>query len=108
MFAIIQEGGKQYKVSIGSIIDIEKIKGKIGDNIELKNILMVKDDTGKVLLKDDLNDAKIKARIINQFKGKKVIIFKKKRRETYKKKFGHRQHYTKIQIEEIEYKGGEK
>jgi large subunit ribosomal protein L21 len=107
LFAIIQQGGKQYKIEVGTTVGVEKIKGNPGEKIELKNILMVHTDEGKVLSGEEVAKTFAKATIIEQYKGKKVIIFKKKRRETYRKRFGHRQKYTKVKIDEIHLKEGE-
>ncbi len=107
MFAIIEQGGKQYKVTIGQEIDIEKIEGEIGDKVELKNIILIQQDDGKMIAGDKIKDAVVQATIVKEGKKKKVIIFKKRRRETYRKKFGHRQIFSRIKINNILIKGGE-
>lgn len=107
MFAIIQNGGKQYKVSIGQEIDIEKIPGEGGDKVELKDIILIQKDDGTMLTGDRVKDVTIQATIVKEGKKDKVIIFKKKRRETYRKKFGHRQLFTRVKVNDIILKGGE-
>jgi large subunit ribosomal protein L21 len=107
LFAIIQQGGKQYKVNIGDEIDVEKIEGEPGNKVELKDIIMIQQDDGTTLASDKIKDAKIIATIIKEGKHRKVIIFKKRRRETYRKKFGHRQLFTKIKINDIIIKRGD-
>lgn len=107
MFAIIQNGGKQYKVSIGQEIDIEKIPGETGDKIELKDIILIQKDDGTMLSGDRVKDVIVQATIVKEGKKDKVIIFKKRRRETYRKKFGHRQSFTRVKINDIILKEGE-
>lgn len=107
MFAIIQNGGKQYKVSIGQEIDIEKIPGEAGDKIELKDIILIQKDDGTMLSGDRVKDVIVQATIVKEGKKDKVIIFKKRRRETYRKKFGHRQLFTRVKINDIILKEGE-
>lgn len=107
MFAIIQQGGKQYKIAVGTTLGVEKINGNPGEKVDLKDILLIQTDDGKVMTGKELKKTVAKATIVEQYKGEKVIIFKKKRRETYRKRFGHRQKYTRIKIDEINIKGGE-
>lgn len=107
MFAIIQNGGKQYKVSIGQEIDIEKIPGEAGDKIELKDIILIQKDDGTMLSGDRVKDVIVQATIVKEGKKDKVIIFKKRRRETYRKRFGHRQLFTRVKINDIILKEGE-
>ena len=107
MFAIIQQGGKQYKIAVGTTVGIEKIEGSPGEKVELNDILLIHTDEGKTITGDEVKKTVAKATIVEQYKDKKVIIFKKKRRETYRKRFGHRQKHTMVKIDEINYKGGE-
>jgi len=104
MYAIIQTGGKQYKVSPGDELRVEKLDGNPGDFITFDQILMVVDKDNIKLGKPYLEDSKVKARIIRHGKDRKIIVFKYKRRKNYKRKKGHRQHYTLVRIEEIEIK----
>jgi len=101
MYAIVRTGGKQYQVAQGDQLRVEKINGNVGDTIELNDVLMVvgeeKTDIGTPLLENTT----IKAKIVEQGKAKKVIVFKKKRRKGYRLKQGHRQPYTALAIEEI-------
>ncbi len=102
MYAVIKTGGKQYKVSPGEVIKVEKLNADIGDEIEISDVLLVAPDSGQAKVGQPIvNGAKVKARIIEHGRYKKVIIFKKKRRKGYKVKRGHRQHYTAIEIKEI-------
>ncbi len=101
MYAVIQTGGKQYKVSEGSRLQVERLDAEIGEEIELGEVLMVVDGSDVKVGRPFLDSASVKAQILEHGKGKKIIVFKKKRRKGYKKKRGHRQHYTTIQIKAI-------
>ncbi len=101
MYAVINAGGKQYKVKPGEILRIEKIEGKIGDTVSFDNVLMFSDGKNVRLGAPKLDDINVTANIIEQGKAKKVIVFKYKRRKRNRKKMGHRQRYTAIRIEDI-------
>ncbi len=97
MFAVIRTGGKQYKVTSGDVIAVEKLEGAQGDKVEISDVLMVDQTIGSSLVKG----AKVLAEIVKQFRDDKVIIFKKRRRHNYRRKKGHRQYLTEIKITEI-------
>lgn len=101
MFAIIKTGGKQYKVSEGDIIKVEKIEAEAGDKIEFDQVLMVAGDDVKVG-SPVVEGAKVSAEVLDQKKDKKIVIFKFKAKKNYRKKKGHRQPYTLIKIEKID------
>ena len=101
MFAIIKTGGKQYKVSEGDIIKVEKIEAKSGDKIEFDQVLMVAGDDVKVG-SPVVEGAKVKAEVLDQKKDKKIVIIKFKAKKNYRKKKGHRQPYTLVKIEKID------
>ena len=102
MQAVIRTGGKQYSVSTGDIIEVEKLPGNPGDEVELKEVLMVTPDKGEVSVGTPLIDkAVVKAKILGEKKGKKIIVFKFKRRKDYRNKNGHRQRYTSLEITDI-------
>ena len=102
MQAVIRTGGKQYRVKPGDVINVEKISGNRGDTVEFSEVLMVYDDEGAVKMGSQLVDnEEVKGRIISDEKGKKVIVFKFKRRKGYRRKKGHRQVYTRIEITDI-------
>ncbi len=101
MYAVIKTGGKQYKVSEGDLLKVEKLDGAVGDSIELAEILMVggkEVQVGTPLLPN----AKVTARIVEQGKDKKILVFKSKKRQGYRKKNGHRQPITRLKITGIE------
>ena len=98
MYAIIETGGKQYRVSPGQTLRVEKLDGSIGDSIELSDVLLVGGE-GETRIGQPLVDgAKVNAEIVEQGRAKKIIVFKKKRRKGYHKKQGHRQYFTSLKI----------
>jgi large subunit ribosomal protein L21 len=101
MYAVIKTGGKQYKVSEGDTIKVEKLAGDTGESIEISDVLMVGGEEVKIGA-PLLPDAKVTARIVEQGKDKKVLVFKSKRRKGYRKTYGHRQPITRLRITGIE------
>jgi large subunit ribosomal protein L21 len=97
MFAVIKTGGKQYRVVSGDVIKVEKLEGEAGATIALDQVLMLGDTIGTPLVAG----ASVSAEVIAQDRGPKVIIFKKKRRQNYRRKNGHRQDLTVLRITEI-------
>lgn len=97
MYAIVKTGGKQYRVSAGDALNIEKIDGKVGDKVALTAICVV---DGDKVTTDPVAATKVKveAEIVEQFKDKKVIVFKFKKRKNYQRKVGHRQQLTRVKI----------
>jgi len=101
MYAVIKTGGKQYKVSEGELLKVEKIEGNKGDTVSLDNVLMVSGE-GKIKVGTPVvNGAKVTGEIISEIKSPKIIVFKMKRRKGYRKKTGHRQKMTVLKIREI-------
>lgn len=101
MFAVIKTGGKQYKVQKDDKIFVEKIEGQDGSVIKLDQVLMIADEKKSAVGAPVLEGAIVEAKIIRQDRGPKITIFKKKRRQNYRRKKGHRQDLTYIQITEI-------
>jgi len=101
MYAVIKTGGKQYKVSEGDLLKVEKVEGAVGETVELDQVLMV--GGAEVKLGTPLvPGAKVKAQIVAQEKDKKILVFKSKRRKGYRKKYGHRQPITRLKVAAIE------
>ncbi len=100
MYAIIATGGKQYKVSEGDIIRVEKLDAEPGNTVTFDQVLAVSDDTLKV--GEDVAKATVSATVMEQGRGNKVIVYKYKRKSGYHKKNGHRQAYTQVKIDKIE------
>ncbi|MBE6064652.1 50S ribosomal protein L21 [Clostridium cochlearium] len=102
MYAVVVTGGKQYKVAEGDVIFVEKLDGEVDSTIELENVLAVNKDNGEFVVgKPVVEGAKVTAKVLKQGKAKKVVVFKYKPKKHYRKKQGHRQPYTKLQIEKI-------
>lgn len=101
MFAVVRTGGKQYRVEQGSILEIEKLPGDVGQTVSLDDVLLVADGSNTSIGKPTVKGASVQAQIIEQKKAPKVIIFKKIRRHGYHKKQGHRQQLTRVKVTEI-------
>lgn len=97
MFAVVRTGGKQYKVQKNDIIEVETIVGEAGDKVTLEEVLFVDGKVGAPLVAG----ASVKAELLKQKRGDKVIVFKKKRRQNYRRKKGHRQNLTVLKITDI-------
>ncbi|MEF9438710.1 MAG: 50S ribosomal protein L21, partial [Candidatus Mariimomonas ferrooxydans] len=101
MFAVIKTGGKQYKVQEGDVLNVEKLNMEKEKKVTFDKVLLVEDE-GKTLIGTPfVENALVRAEVIENFKDKKVLVFKKKRRKQYRKTRGHRQELTRIKIEEI-------
>ena len=101
MYAIVRTGGKQYQVACGDQLRVEKLEGNVGDTIHLDEVLMVVDGDQVRVGQPVLESVKVVAKIAEQGRAKKVIVFKKKRRKGFQVKKGHRQSFTGLKIEEI-------
>ena len=101
MYAVVKTGGKQYRVQEGDVLFVEKLDAEVDSTVELTEVLDVGGETLKVGT-PVVEGAKVTAKVVAQGKAKKVIVFKYKRKKDYRRKNGHRQPYTKIQIEKIE------
>jgi len=101
MFAVIKTGGKQYRVSPDDVIRIERVSGEAGDIISFKDILMLDDDGNKAVGTPLVDGAKVTGTLLEQTRGEKIIVFKKKRRKTYRRRNGHRQDLSVVRITDI-------
>ena len=105
-FAIIETGGKQYKVSASKILEIEKLNAKVGETIKFKNVLLLNDDKTTEIGSPSVSGATVEAKLLDNVKDRTVLIFHKRRRKHSRKKNGHRQRLSKIQITKILSKDG--
>ena len=105
-FAIIETGGKQYKVSTSKILEIEKLDAKKGETIKFKNVLLLNDDKNTEIGNPSIEGAEVEAKLLDNVKDRTILVFHKRRRKNSRKKNGHRQHHSKIQITKILAKGG--
>ncbi|MFC2170312.1 50S ribosomal protein L21, partial [Acidobacteriota bacterium] len=101
MFAVIKTGGKQYRVQEGDVIQVEKLNSDEGQKIRFDQVLLIEQEEKTLIGTPFVEKAEVRAVIVENFRGKKIIVFKKKRRKQYKRKTGHRQELTKVRIEEI-------
>lgn len=101
MYAVIRSGGKEYRISKGDIIRVEKLEGKLGDQVTLKDILMVSQEGRVELGTPQLTNALVMGEIVQQVKGKKVLTYKMKKRKNYRRFKGHRQNYTYLKVNDI-------
>ena len=102
MYAVVETGGKQYKVTEGDTLRVEKLDASVGETVELDSVCMLAKDDGVVLEKDALASAKVVAEVVRQDRAKKIRVYKKKRRKGYERTQGHRQAYTEIRVREIQ------
>ncbi|MTI95617.1 MAG: 50S ribosomal protein L21 [Firmicutes bacterium] len=101
MYAIVQSGGKQYRVSEGDVISLEKLNAEPGETVTLNEVLAVSTDEQLQVGNPLVANASVEAKVLEQGKGKKVIVFKYKAKKNYRRKQGHRQPFTKVSIEKI-------
>jgi large subunit ribosomal protein L21 len=102
MYAVIQTGGKQYKVEPGEELKVEKLEGKVGDEVLFDKVLLVSKEGNLKVGQPVLKSAKVAARIIGHGRGPKIVVYKYKKRKGYRKKQGHRQDFTGVKIVDIE------
>ena len=102
MYAVVKSGGKQYKVSAGDVLRVEKLDAQVGDKITLDDVLLLSDGKNIRVEPDDLAQAKVRARVTGHGRRRKIVVFKYKRRKRYRRKQGHRQWFTELAIENIE------
>jgi large subunit ribosomal protein L21 len=105
-FAIIETGGKQYKVSASKILEVEKLDVEVGKTIKFKNVLLLNDSTNTEVGNPNIEGATVEAKLLDNVKDRTVLIFHKRRRKNSRKKNGHRQRHAKIQITKIMSKDG--
>jgi len=105
-FAVIQTGGKQYKVSASEILKIERLNNEEGKTVEFKNVLFLNDDKTTEIGNPNIQGAKVEATILKNIKNKTILVFKKRRRKNSRKKYGHRQPISLIRITKIFSKNG--
>lgn len=98
MYAVVANGGKQYKLEPGEVLRLEKMTGEVGEKISLSPVLMVGGDGEPKIGQPHVAGAVVEATIIEQGKARKILIFKKKRRKGYRVKRGHRQHFTAVRV----------
>jgi large subunit ribosomal protein L21 len=101
MYAIVKTGGKQISLSPGDTVEVEKVEGNVGDEVELSSVLFVKGEDTFLVGTPLVEGASVTCGIVSQDKGKKIIVYKYKKRKGYRRKLGHRQLYTGLLVKEI-------
>ncbi len=101
MYAVVKTGGKEYRISKGDVIRVEKIEGRVGDQVTMKDVLMVSREGEVQVGNPFLTQAMITGEIVQEVKGKKIVTYKMKRRKNYRRTKGHRQTYTYLRVNEI-------
>jgi len=105
MYAVVNSGGKQYKVQQGEVLRVEKLSGDVGSSVTFDRVLMYSDGENVSIGQPLLDGVSVEGRIVEQGKAKKIIVFKYKRRKRFRRKKGHRQEFTAIQIDSIKARG---
>ncbi len=101
MYAIIRSGGKQYRAEVGATIDVDRLPNDVGDSIEIGDVLLVANGDDTVIGQPRVAGASVSATVVDQFRGKKIIVYKYRQRTNYRRKQGHRQYYTRLRIDDI-------
>jgi large subunit ribosomal protein L21 len=101
MYAVVKTGGKQYRVSPGDTIDVEKLPYEVGEQVELDEVLLVANGPQAKIGQPMVDGARVKATVTRQARDRKVVIYKYRPSKRYRRKKGHRQHYTRLRIDEI-------
>ena len=102
MYAIIRTGGRQYRVESGKTIDVDRLKNlEVDESFEITDVLMVGDGENTVIGQPTVDGAVVKATVVRQYRDKKVVVFKYRQRTNYRRRYGHRQYYTRLRIDDI-------
>ena len=101
MYAIIRSGGKQYRAEVGATIDVDRLPYEVGESIEISDVLLVVNRDDTLIGQPQVPEASVAATVVEQFRGKKIIVYKYRQRTNYRRKQGHRQYYTRLRIDDI-------
>jgi len=101
-FVIVEQGGKQYRTSEGDTIEVDRLPNEVGDALTLETVLLLVDKKKVKIGTPSIKGAKVQAKVLDHFKGRKILVFKYRPRQRYRVKSGHRQQYTRLLIESIE------
>jgi large subunit ribosomal protein L21 len=101
-FMIVEQGGKQYRVAEGGTIEVDRLPNEVGESLTLEDVLLCVDDDAVTIGTPKVAGAKVKAMVVDHFKGPKILVFKYRPKQRYRVKSGHRQQYTRLLIESIE------
>jgi len=101
MYAVIETGGKQYRVSQGDVVRVERLEENVGDKVAIDAVHLIADGKAVFVGRPNVEGAEVRATVVEEGRGPKVVAFKKKRRKGYRRKIGHRQDFTALQIDQI-------
>ncbi|MBW6465792.1 MAG: 50S ribosomal protein L21 [Brevefilum sp.] len=101
-FVIIEQGGKQYRAAEGKTVEVDRLPNEVGETITLEDVLLSVNDGNVTVGKPLVEGAKVQAKVLDHFKGRKILVFKYRPKQRYRVKTGHRQQYTRLLIESIE------
>jgi large subunit ribosomal protein L21 len=104
MYAIIRTGGRQYRAEVGKMLDVERLPYEVNQSIDITDVLLIGDGDNTVIGQPAVEGALVKATVVDQFRGDKVIVFHYRQRTTLRRKRGHRQYYTRLRIDDISVK----
>jgi large subunit ribosomal protein L21 len=101
MYAIIRTGNRQYRAEVGKLLEVEKLPFAVDESIEINDVLLIGDGDSTVIGQPTVEGAVVKATVVDQFRGEKIIVFRYRQRTNYRRKTGHRQYYTRLRIDDI-------
>jgi large subunit ribosomal protein L21 len=101
MYAVIETGGKQYRVAPGQTIEVDTLAGDVGADVEFDRVLAVSNEANELVFGEALKSARVRGRIAGHGRGDKILVFKFKRKKQYKRTIGHRQNFTRVEVREI-------
>ena len=101
MYAIVRNGGKQYRAEIGGTIDVDRLPNEVGESIEIDDVLLVVNEDSTMIGQPLVEGASVSTTVVEQFRGTKIIVYKYRQRTNYRRKQGHRQYYTRLRIDDI-------
>lgn len=101
MYAIVECGGRQYRAEAGHSFSVEKLPYEVGEQIELENVLLLSDGENVSIGTPTVSGASVKATIVDQYRGKKIFVWKYRPKKRYRRRQGHRQQYTRLRIDEV-------
>jgi large subunit ribosomal protein L21 len=104
MYAVIRSGGRQYRAEVGKTLDVEKLPYDENQSIEIDDVLLIGDGEKTIIGQPRVEGALVKATVVKQFRGPKIIVFRYRHRTNYRRKTGHRQYYTRLRIDDISVK----
>lgn len=101
MYAIIRTGGRQFRVEQGKILDVERLPNAINESFEITDVLLIGDGDKTLIGQPNVEGASVKVTVVDQFRAKKLIVFKYRQRTSYRRKQGHRHYYTRLRVDSI-------